>query len=74
MSVSVGAQQLKEALTPKLSRAELAEKLGVTKQAIYAWLNGIARPDPDKMVEIERLTGIPMQAWTVEATEKDPAA
>jgi len=63
MSVSVGAQKLREALSPKFTQAEFAEKLGVTKQAIHAWLSGNARPTADKMAKIEDLTGIPMRAW-----------
>lgn len=63
MLLSVGAERLRSCISPAFTRDELAAQLGVTKQAIYAWLNGIARPTPDKMAKIEDLTGIPMRSW-----------
>lgn len=59
-----GQQQLKELVSPKLTQAELAEKLGVSQQAISAWVNGVANPTADRMRQLEDEFGIPMRSWT----------
>lgn len=63
---------LRHCTSPKLTRDEIAERLGVSKQAVYAWVNGLARPTSDKLAELEDLAGIPMRAWT-EPPEGDAA-
>ena len=62
--LSRAALDLDAALTPKMTRVTLAAALGVSPQAISAWLSGVAQPTADKMAKIEELTGIPMRAWT----------
>lgn len=62
--VSAAALRLRAAVTPSMSQAELARKLGVSAQAVSAWLSGAAMPRPEKMAQIESLLGIPMRAWT----------
>lgn len=61
---SSAAARLRAAVTPSMSQAELARKLGVSQQAVSAWLNGVAMPRPEKMAQIEKILGIPMRAWT----------
>ncbi len=46
------------------SQAEIASALGVSKQAVSAWVTGVARPTAERMAQIERTYGIPMIAWT----------
>lgn len=36
--------------------SELAERVGVSRQAVNAWKLGTSRPDPDKAPAIERAT------------------
>jgi DNA-binding transcriptional regulator YiaG len=68
---SVGAQRLREALRPKMKAADLAVQLGVTQQAVNAWLTGVAKPSTEHSAQIEDILGIPMRAWTVAGDEED---
>jgi len=72
--LSKGANMLRECISPKFSQTEIAERLGVTKQAVYAWVNGHGRPTPDKLAKLEDLTGIPMRAWAEFPEPGDDAA
>jgi transcriptional regulator with XRE-family HTH domain len=56
-----------------MTQAELARRLGVSRQAVTAWLNG-SKPDADSMAKIEDLLGIPMRAWAEEAAPSQPAS
>jgi plasmid maintenance system antidote protein VapI len=50
----------------------LAEQIGSHQTNISAWIRG--RPIPlEAAVAIERLTGIEVEDWTVEAAESGPA-
>lgn len=46
-----------ERLYPELSVVEKAEKLGVTRQAYYGWINGISRPNMKLAKKMATLTG-----------------
>jgi len=46
-----------EKLYPDLSVVEKAEKLGVTRQAYYGWLGGMARPNAKMAKKLANLTG-----------------
>lgn len=50
-----------------ISQTALADWLGVSQQAVWAWLNGVALPSPDYMAMIEQRFGIPMRQWTEDA-------
>ncbi|HXG69949.1 MAG TPA: helix-turn-helix transcriptional regulator [Gemmatimonadaceae bacterium] len=52
-----------------MNQARLAEELGVSQQAVSAWLSGRALPEPGRMAVIEGLLGIPMRDWVAEAEE-----
>jgi transcriptional regulator with XRE-family HTH domain len=54
-----------------MSRADLAEKLGVSRQAVSDWVSGDSQPKPDLMAKIEDLLGIPMRSWTETPDETD---
>ena len=43
-----------------LSASQLAYKVGASKQAVNAWINGGSMPHPRKLAEISRVTGIPL--------------
>jgi transcriptional regulator with XRE-family HTH domain len=71
---SAASELLKEALNPKvISRADLAAKLGVSRQAVSDWLNGDALPTADRMAQLEDLLGIPMRSWTEPVPSAEPA-
>jgi len=46
-----------EKLYPELSVVEKAERLGVTRQAYYGWINGICRPNTKLSKKMAALTG-----------------
>jgi len=46
-----------ENLFPEMTVIERAEKLGVTRQAYYGWLNGISRPNARISKKLAALTG-----------------
>lgn len=66
--LTVGATRLRSELFPRITQAQLAEKLGVTQQAVSAWVYGRARPDLSKMLLIERFLGIPVASWAEPAS------
>ena len=68
---TVGAARLRSELFPRITQAQLAEKLEVTQQAVSAWLHGRSRPDLAKMLKIEALLGIPIASWADEVPRPD---
>lgn len=48
------------------TKASVARALGVTPQAVGAWMSGVSRPEEGRMRElVTALTGIPADAWTL---------
>lgn len=43
-----------------LSRAELADKFGVSRETIFRWETGQRRPDKAFIPQISKLTGVPI--------------
>lgn len=41
------------------SQAQLADRLGVSRSAVSQWKHGQARPTPENLRDLSRLTGIP---------------
>lgn len=56
---SHGARQL----AAKGSQAELAEKVGVTQQAISGWLTGRCLPNSRHLLRIEKIYRIDIADW-----------
>lgn len=57
--------ELKEKLTRfrrdrELSQPELAQNLGVTRQAVSGWERGTATPSAEKLIALSRLYGVPL--------------
>lgn len=48
-----------------MNQTALAKALGVSQQAVNAWLKGRALPEPERMAQIEELLSIPMRDWVV---------
>ena len=70
--LSRAARELRQKLTPAMKQSELADQLGVSQQAVSAWLKGRARPDPERMAKIEEILGIPMRSWVEPMPESGP--
>jgi transcriptional regulator with XRE-family HTH domain len=69
---TVASERLRASLDPRvMSRADLAEKLGVSRQAVSDWVSGDSQPKPELMAKIEDLLGIPMRSWTETSDEAD---
>lgn len=73
-AVTKASAALSALVKPQKTQAELAEKFRVTQQTISNWANGIRRPEPEKMRELEDELGIPMRDWTFPADENDSQA
>lgn len=71
--ISKGARSLRRILSPQqtLTQKQLAEKLGVTQQAVSAWLRGGSRPDHRRMQAIESLLGVSVADWDEPAEVSD---
>lgn len=70
---SVGATLLRKRVSPEITQGELAKALGVSQQAVSGWISGHSKPSRDRAVQIERLFGIPVSAWS-DADEHQGAA
>lgn len=57
-----GRRQLLKILATK-SQVEVARALGVEQPAISVWARGNSRPEPHFRDALERLYGIPRDAW-----------
>ncbi len=65
-----GRAQLRSWLTrSKLNQVQGANALGITETYMSLLLSGHRRPGRDNAIKLERLTGIPVAAWS--ATELD---
>jgi len=65
--VAAGARLLAYCAERGLTKAELAEKLGVHPSACSRWFTGQRSPYPDLRAAIERETGIPATAWRTDS-------
>jgi transcriptional regulator with XRE-family HTH domain len=46
-----------------LSQRELGEKLGLTQPAVAAWESGRNKPDPDMIVKLANVFGVPVSTF-----------
>jgi transcriptional regulator with XRE-family HTH domain len=58
---------------PEIAQVELAEALGVPRQAVAAWLKGEYKPKLAIMLALEKLTGIPVAEWAEPEEDSTPA-
>jgi transcriptional regulator with XRE-family HTH domain len=60
-----GALQLKRLVGP--TQQDIADKLGTSKQNVQNWVTGAARPNAFMRDLIQRVLGIPRDAWLTKA-------
>lgn len=65
---------LRSLVTPQVTQEDIANKLGVTQQAVSAWVHGGSRPSLERMMLLERLFGIPIQSWAEDAEDAEEKA
>lgn len=68
--LSVGQKLLLNAVTPRVRAADLARELGITSQAVSAWVRGLSKPSPEQMARLEEMLGIPMRSWLQREAER----
>ena len=62
---SRGSERLEKLFGPPIiTRKKLAEHLHVTKQSIWQWVRGEARPNYDHIAELKRRFGIDPMDWS----------
>ena len=57
---------------PKRGVRQLAERLGVARSTVGAWLRGVSTPAPDIRDSLERLTGCPASGWPTVRVGRPP--
>jgi transcriptional regulator with XRE-family HTH domain len=57
-----------------VNQRETAELLGITEAYLSQLLNNKRQPGLDNAIKIERLTGIPVEAWTLSDVSKPSEA
>lgn len=53
-----------------MTQEQLAERLGVSRQAVGKWEAGKARPTAEKQAGLSEVLGIPPEAWAAAAAER----
>ena len=64
---SLAAARIASFLVQYGAKSALARELGVRQQTFWNWLNGYARPPLRRMIELEKLFGVPVHEWAVDA-------
>ena len=54
-----------------MTQEQLAERLGVSRQAVGKWESGKAKPTAEKQVILSEVLAIPPEAWTTAAAEEE---
>lgn len=68
-----GAAQLREWIRrSERTQAETAELFGITESYVSMLVNRKSTPGREMAVKIERLTGIPVAAWTLSGHDRTP--
>ena len=63
-SATAGEAMLRRSLKRRrVSQAELARRLDVTRQTVHEWLTGVRRPSAERRRELLELLGVPFVSW-----------
>ncbi|HWW46280.1 MAG TPA: helix-turn-helix transcriptional regulator [Xanthobacteraceae bacterium] len=66
-------REARRAVRPKLTQAAVAERIGVTAQAVSGWERGEAKPEHDKLSIVAKLYGVTVD-WLLDGREVHEAA
>lgn len=67
--MSMGSKLAQARRKNNLTQEELAEKLGVTRQAVSRWESNAAYPETDKIVRLSQLLGVSCD-WLLQEGEE----
>lgn len=70
--MSMGSKLAEARRKNNLTQEQLAERLGVTRQAVSRWESDTAYPETDKIVRMSRLLGVSCD-WLLQDGEEAPA-
>ena len=70
--MSMGSKLAQARRKNNLTQEQLAEKLGVTRQAVSRWESDAAYPETDKIVRLSQLLGVSCD-WLLQEGEEVPA-
>ena len=70
--MSMGSKLAQARRGNNLTQEQLAEKLGVTRQAVSRWESDAAYPETDKIVRLSQLLGVSCD-WLLQDGEEVPA-
>ena len=70
MVQTLGSEKLRSFLA-SFGQSKLAEKLGITQQAVSYWSTGHRRPQPHVRVVLCQITGIPEHDWLTETEQTE---
>ena len=62
-----GSELLRALTTPQAKQVEVAQRLGVSQQAVSAWMSGVSRPSYERKRKLQELYGIPVDSWDEES-------
>ena len=63
MGESKAVVVLREKCKPEVSMAELANKIGVSRQQVWAWLHKKSQPSMKHMIALRDELGIELEWW-----------
>ena len=72
MSIQLGTNLADMRKRKGLSQEALAEKLGVSRQAVSKWERGESSPDTDTLIELSRLYGVSLDVLVGNRQEDTP--
>jgi ribosome-binding protein aMBF1 (putative translation factor) len=69
VKVTSGANELRSKVDPPkaMSMRELARRIGVSPQAVVAWVHGVSQPTEENQRKMEELLGIDVSKWKVDS-------
>lgn len=74
MSIQLGTNLADMRKRKGLSQEALAEKLGVSRQAVSKWERGESSPDTDTLIELSRLYGVSLDVLVGNKQEDTPSS
>lgn len=64
-----GSELLRALTRPQARQDEVAQQLGISQQAVSAWMSGRTKPSYEKKLKLQELFGIPVDSWDSKVPE-----